>query len=163
MVGRPQRYGQYELQFFDANSNSDADLGDEDGNGQIVGDEDDEELGTGPAAFAAGVPHQELYLIKKNATIPERLILRWTVTRDPNAPASATCASSATGAVTGSGCLGRLEMLRLVGRDYGTAHSGSVASSGRYDGKTDTWQCRSDFYCAGSENTPVGTGSSFDS
>lgn len=44
MVGQPQRYGQYELQFFDANSNSDADGGDEDNNGQIVGDEDDDEL-----------------------------------------------------------------------------------------------------------------------
>lgn len=43
------------------------------------------------------------------------------------------------------------------------AHSGSVASAGRYDGKIDTWQCRHDFYCAGKENTPVGTGSSFDS
>ena len=43
MVG-PQRYGQYALQFFDANANTDADLGDEDGNGVIVGDEDDEEL-----------------------------------------------------------------------------------------------------------------------
>lgn len=106
---------------------------------------------------------KELYLIRKNAAIPERLALRWTVSLDPNAPASATCTASATGAVTGSGCLGRLEMLRLVGRDYGLAHSGSIASGGRYDGRIDTWQCRSDFYCAGKENTPVGTGSSFDS
>lgn len=161
MVG-PQRYGEYALQFFDANSNADSDGGDEDGNGATTGDEDDEELGMGPAAFQAGAPQQELYLIKKNAAIPERLALRWSVTRDPDAPATATCSASSTGAVTGSGCIGRLEMLRLVGRDYGISHSGSVASAGRYDGKIDTWQCRSDFYCAGKENTPVGTGSSFD-
>lgn len=43
MVG-PQRYGEYALQFFDANSNADADGGDEDGNGVIAGDDDDEEL-----------------------------------------------------------------------------------------------------------------------
>lgn len=43
MVG-PQRYGEYALQFFDANSNADADGGDEDGNVAIAGDDDDEEL-----------------------------------------------------------------------------------------------------------------------
>ena len=32
----PQRYGEYALQFFDANSNADADGGDEDGNGSIA-------------------------------------------------------------------------------------------------------------------------------
>lgn len=157
----PQRYGQYALQFFDANSNADADGGNEDGIGTIVGDEDDEDLGSGPAAFEPGALLKELYLIKKNGAVPERLILRWNVITDPNAPSGYSCSVSGTGVATGSGCLGRLEMLRLVGRDYGLSHSGAAASSDRYDGKTDTWECRSDFYCAGRENTPVGAGDSY--
>lgn len=161
-AGKPQRYGEYALQSFDANINADDDGGDEDGNGSILGDEDDEELGAGPAAFVPGMPLRELYLVKKNGAVPERLILRWSVSRDPNAPTAATCSATSTGAMTGSGCLGHLEMLRLVGRDYGISHSGAVLSAGRYDGKIDTWECRSDFYCAGAENTPVGTGSTFD-
>jgi len=157
----PQRYGEYALQFFDANSNADGDGGDEDGNGAIAGDDDDEDLGMGPGAFEPGAQLKELYLTKKNGTTPERLILRWNVITDPKAPAGYACSVSGTGAATGSGCLGRLEMLRLVGRDYGISHSGAIASAGRFDGKIDTWECRSDFYCAGAENTPVGNGDSF--
>lgn len=163
MEGSPQRYGQYALQFFDANANANGDSGDEDGDGRVTGDDDDEELGAGPSAFSPGQPFRELYLIKKNVAVPERLVLRWVVTADPDRPAGADCVGNADGSVTGSGCIGRLEMLRLVGRDYGIAHSGSVASSGRFDGKIDTWECRSDFHCAGNQNTPVGSGSSFDS
>jgi hypothetical protein len=40
-----QRYGQYSFQFIDYNSNYDADGGDENGDGEIVGDDDDEYLG----------------------------------------------------------------------------------------------------------------------
>ncbi len=157
--GRLQRYGQYAAQFVDANANADADPepGDEDGNGAVLGDNDDEDLGIGPAAFPAGTPLTELYLIKTATAVPERLALRRTVVRDPNAPATASC-DLANG--TGSGCLGRLEMLRLVGRDYGMAHTGSVAtpSPGRFDGAIDTWECRGDFRCFGPENTPTGSG-----
>lgn len=42
----PQRYGEYALQFTDANANADNDGGDEDGNGSITGDDDDEDLGS---------------------------------------------------------------------------------------------------------------------
>lgn len=159
--GKPQRYGQYALQFVDYNSNADGDGGDENGDGALSNDEDDEDLGMGPAAFEAGTALKELYLIKKRSATPERLILRWNVAPDPNRGSGSTCTVSATGAATGGGCLGRLEMLRLVGRDYGFSHSGAVASAGSFDGRIDTWECRSDFYCAGNENTPVGTGSSF--
>ncbi len=86
MTGMPQRYGQYALQFFDANANANGDLGDENGDGRSTGDDDDEELGAGPAAFVPGEPLRELYLIKKNSAVPERLILRWVVAADPNRP-----------------------------------------------------------------------------
>lgn len=52
-------------------------------------------------------------------------------------------------------------MLKLVGKDFGLNHSGTTPSTGSFDGKIDTWQCVSDFYCAGPENTPVGAGSTF--
>ena len=45
MSGVPQRYGQYVLQFFDANGNADGDAGDEDADGTKTGDDDDDELG----------------------------------------------------------------------------------------------------------------------
>ncbi len=58
----------------------------------------------------------------------------------------------------GSGCLGNIQILRLVGRDLGLSHSGAVATStGRYDGLIDTWECREDFACNGSNNLPNGT------
>jgi hypothetical protein len=152
-TGKPQRYGEYARQFANYNSDSDPDLGDSDGNGNIMGDSDDEDLGTGPVAFPAGTPMKELYLVKKNGAVPERLILRRTVVADPAAPAGAIC-DIATG--SGAGCLGRLEMLRLVGRDYGEDHDGSASSKGAFDGVTDTWECRSDFRCLGPDNTPTG-------
>lgn len=48
----------------------------------------------------------------------------------------------------GSGCLGNIEMLKLVGKDVGMLHTGaSVLSVGRYDGVIDTWECHPDFSC----------------
>jgi hypothetical protein len=91
----PQQYGQYALQYFDANANIDGDGGDEDGDGKITGDEDDEDLGSGPAAFPYGAALRELYLIKKGGTAPERLVLRWNVITDPDAPMGFGCSVSA--------------------------------------------------------------------
>lgn len=39
-----QRYGEYKLQFTDYNGNRDNDKGDEDGDGSVVGDDDDVNL-----------------------------------------------------------------------------------------------------------------------
>lgn len=44
----------------------------------------------------------------------------------------------------------------MVARDFGISHNPGDPSFGLYDGKIDTWQCRSDFKCAGSESTPTG-------
>ena len=49
-------------------------------------------------------------------------------------------------------------MLKLVGFDLGMAHSGSVVSTGRYDGVVDTWKCPQEFRCLGPESVPTGTG-----
>lgn len=96
---------------------------------------------------------KELYLIKTGAK-PERLFFRWNIKQDPHAPTGVTC--DFTNA-TGSGCLGNIQILRLVGRDLGIEHSSTVNSARKYDGTIDTWECRSDFNCLGKNNLPSGS------
>ena len=89
-AGKHQRYGEYTLQFTDYNKFGTASCetalpGDQDCNGNIVGDDDDEDLGLGPTAMSGGVV-AELYLIRKSQTTPERRIFRLLVERDPDAP-----------------------------------------------------------------------------
>ncbi|MDD2892068.1 MAG: prepilin-type N-terminal cleavage/methylation domain-containing protein [Candidatus Gracilibacteria bacterium] len=148
LVGnQKQRYGQYRQQFIDYNSNANGDGGDENGDGKIQGDDDDEDLGVGPIVLTGGVGMKELYLLKKGIT-PERTYFRWTLKLDPNAPPGASCETS--GVHMGSGeCLGNIQLLNLVGKDLGLSHSGAINSDGRYDGIIDTWECREDFYCPG--------------
>jgi hypothetical protein len=81
--GTYQRYGQYYNQFTDYNGNGDSDLGDEDGDGNIVGDDDDFAIGDAPSVLS-GVT-TELYLINKNQKT--RTFFRWNIKQDPNAPA----------------------------------------------------------------------------
>ncbi|MDD2916886.1 MAG: prepilin-type N-terminal cleavage/methylation domain-containing protein, partial [Candidatus Gracilibacteria bacterium] len=119
LSGLTQRYGEYRQQFIDYNTNANYDsgglLGDEDGNGNIRGDDDDEDLGMGPTAFTGGVGMTELYLLKKGPQ-SERTYFRWILKDDPNKPTGATCNFSNG---TGTGCLGNIQILRLVGRDLG--------------------------------------------
>ncbi len=132
-----QRFGQYKYQFIDYNGNANADgwiPGDEDGNGLIQWDEDDVDQWEGPTIFDENV--RELYLY--NPTKKERIFFRWNVGLDPNRPTGATCTGT-----TGSGCLWNIEILKLVGKDYGDQHDGS--SSGSYDGVIDTWVCHKDW------------------
>lgn len=155
-AGNMQRYGQYGLQFTDFNSpgNDDTQLcanknpsipgmpvGDEDCDGNITRDSDDESLGLWPVVFIQNTAIPELYLIKKNSSNPTRTLIRLKVERDPDAPPSALC-DTQTG--TGAGCIGRLQMLRLIGRDLGASHGSGSRS---YDGRIDTWECQPDFPC----------------
>ena len=57
---------------------------------------------------------------------------------------------------TGTGCLGNIQVLKMVGKDYGMSHSGAVSSSGKYDGIIDTWECHPDYHCTGADNLPTG-------
>lgn len=153
-AGAMQRYGQYRLQFTDYNSRGSNDtatclaqlkpgmpIGDQNCDGKIAGDADDESLGLGPIAFPKNTALPEVYLIDKTGSNPTRLILRLLIERDPDAPSVAPC-DTVTG--TGTGCIGRLQMLRLIGRDLGTTHG---VSSTSYDGTIDTWECAPDFPC----------------
>jgi len=72
----------------------------------------------------------ELYLIKKTELPHERLFFRLNVIKD--AGNTVNC----NGSTTSSGCIGNLQMLRLVGSDSNN------------DGKTDSWNCNKD-YCTG--------------
>ena len=63
---------------------------------------------------------------------------------------------------TGSGCLGNVEMLRLVGKDIGMKHDSTGTTA--FDGNIDTWICHPDWSCTGpnvsaTERLPSGTGS----
>lgn len=152
-----QRYGQYRQQFIDYNSNANYDsgglLGDENGDGNIRWDDDDEDLGMGPSAFTGGTSMKELYLIKKWSK-SERTYFRWTLKTDTNGPAGAIC-DFITG--TGTGCLGNIQILKLVGRDLGLSHTWeTITSTGRYDGIIDTWECHADYNCTGPDNLPTG-------
>lgn len=150
-VGNYQRYGEYRQQFIDYNSNANGDGGDEDGNGNILWDDDDLDLGTGPSAFTGGMGAKELYLIKKWPK-SERTYFRWILKTDPNGPTGAICDFTNW---TGTGCLGNIQILKLVGKDLGVSHTGSSYSTGQYDGVIDTWECHPDYYCP-SSNLPTG-------
>lgn len=134
-----QRYGQYELQFWDYNYNHDDDLGDENGDGSIIGDEDDRNLLNGPTAFSGNTGETpELYLIDKNQNT--RTFFRWNIIPDPNAPRGSLCSIDANG-MPSDGCLGNIQVLKTRGYDLGLAHQGT--GTGAFDGKIDTWVCDS--------------------
>ncbi|MCK9272381.1 prepilin-type N-terminal cleavage/methylation domain-containing protein [Candidatus Gracilibacteria bacterium] len=153
MSGTPQRFGEYAFQFIDYNSNMNSDLGDEDGDGNIRGDDDDENLGSGPEAFS-GTQVKELYFIK-NGIKKERLYFRLNYKLDPDAPPGSSCTSLSGGIMSGSGCLGNIQMLKLIGKDLGLSHTGTTNA----DGIIDTWTCDSDYNCTGSNNLPTGANS----
>ncbi|MDD2871687.1 MAG: prepilin-type N-terminal cleavage/methylation domain-containing protein [Candidatus Gracilibacteria bacterium] len=149
----PQRYGQYSFQFIDYNSNFDDDLGDENNDGFIKGDDDDEYIGDGPEVFASGSTYPELYLISGNKT--ERTLFRWTLTKDDYAPSTSTCGvDSSTNTITGTGCIGTVEYLKLVGKDMGMNHDNT--GNTYLDGVIDTWLVHPDF-AGGSTNVIAGT------
>jgi prepilin-type N-terminal cleavage/methylation domain-containing protein len=146
--GTYQRYGQYVLQYMDYNGNADADgwvPGDEDNDLNISGDEDDKDIGDGPEVISWALT--ELYLIDQEWWT--RTFFRWIVRPDPNAPAWTTCVL--TGTLTGSGCIGNIQVLRLRWVDLGMDHSGTLVSStnGAFDGTIDTWVCHIDWNCMG--------------
>lgn len=155
-----QRYGQYAEQFIDYNSDRDSNLWDENLDGNIRGDEDDFYIWLGPNAFT-GVfdsldPHRvwELYLY--NPILQERTFFRWFVGIDPDAPAWSTC--TGTWVMTWDACLGSLEFLKLLWRDWGNDHDVATldADATQSDGKIDTWIIHPDFL---SNATPVVAGS----
>lgn len=142
--GTYQRYGQFALQFIDYNENKNDDVGNEDrdGSGNIMGDDDDKNLWMGPDPIGTGA-YKELYLIKKNERGKyERLMIRWYVKQDPDVLYGATCDFSGP-SPTGSGCLWNVQILRLMGEDFGLTHDGNGNTA--YDGKIDTWFCHIDW------------------
>lgn len=158
--GNPHRYGQYERMFIDRNSDADSDGGlfwDEDGDGNLENDADDYFIAIWPTAFS-GSTHpnkvQELYLINKEGD--KRTLFRWTVTADPDAPASATCDVAINPEnPSWNGCLWTIEFLKLDGFDYGYDHNpwAQNATDYQWDGKVDTWLIDEDFTPGNS--TPV--------
>lgn len=152
-----QRYTQYLRQFIDRNSDNDTDGWDENGDGSIVNDADDFYIGIWPDAFVWTTdPNRvwELYFISADGD--ERTYFRWNVGTDPDAPASATiCDFTNPEEPTWESCLGTLEFLKLVGRDYGYDHNSATqdTNGSQWDGIIDTWLIHSDF--TSDASTPV--------
>lgn len=132
-TGWPQRYGQYVFQFIDHNSNENADGWDEDGDGNMRGDDDDENLWFGPIVFTGGENVREIYLISGDKK--HRTFFRWNWKTDLNKPSTSSCDST----IFGTGCLGTLEFLKLVGKDWWVNHNSWAVSTGSFDGIIDTW------------------------
>ncbi len=141
----PQRYGQYSFQFIDYNSNYDDDLWDEDGDGNIIWDDDDEYVWEWPAWFVSWINVKELYLISWDKT--RRTYFRWTVKEDPYATwSSLNCNFGTWEFPTWSGCLWTIEFLKLDWKDWWMDHSTwSTASWTLYDWVIDTWLINENF------------------
>ena len=159
----PQRYGQYAAQFIDYNSDFDNDtaqcagagpLGDEDCNGEFIGDDDDVFLWQGPSVFAVNSNIHELYLISGDKQT--RTYFRWNVWEDPDRPTTETCDFSDQSNPVWDGCLGTIEFIVLDGRDWWDDHDEATvdANGSQYDGTIDTWIVNSRF--SGNDTTIAG-------
>jgi prepilin-type N-terminal cleavage/methylation domain-containing protein len=135
--GSYQRYGEYLLQYTDYNGNADGDAGDEDGNGSIIDDEDDKEIGNGPTVLSGSTP--ELYLI--NPIDKTRAYFRYIVRQDPGTATGCVI----TAWVPEEGCMGNVQILRMQGLDIGYGHSGVTSDTWAFDGKIDTWMLHPDW------------------
>lgn len=146
-----QRYGQYELQFIDRNSDGDSDGWDEDGINWIIWDDDDLFLGIGPAAFSGSTDVNkvwELYLISNDGR--ERTFFRWNVFEETSwfVPTGANCdLTTDPERPVGDACQGTIEILKLVWEDYWLDHlPWSVDSDGsQWDGRIDSWFVHPDY------------------
>lgn len=147
--GSYQRYGQYLAQFTDYNGNFDSDLGDENGDGSIVGDDDDRAIGDTLAIWTGAM--RELYLINRDQKT--RTYFRWVIRQDPNIPIGGPACSvgmlSGQIVMTSTGCVGNVQVLRLRWYDVGLTHGGWNIDKTAYDGAIDTWVCQKDWICGG--------------
>jgi prepilin-type N-terminal cleavage/methylation domain-containing protein len=153
LVGSPlnfswasQRYGEYLAQFTDYNGNIDDEDGD--ASGSIIGDDDDRLTGDVPDVFTGAV--QELYLINKWAKT--RTYFRWNIAQDPNNLAISCFPIPMTASwklLTGSGCVGNIQVLKTKWLDFGFTHSGVTTDRTAYDGIIDTWACVEKTQCTG--------------
>lgn len=139
LVTWQQRYGQYSFQFIDYNSNYDDDLWDEDWDGNIIWDDDDENLWLWPIPFTSWSDVKELYLIswdKKNRTF-----VRWNVIRDDKAPTSQTCSINWTNVITWDWCRWTIEFIKLEWVDWWSDHNISTTDANftQNDWIIDTW------------------------
>ena len=135
-----QRYWEYSFQFIDYNSNYDGDFWDEDGDWNVIWDDDDEYLWNWPEAFSWGIDLTELYLISWNKK--ERTIFRWNVIQDPDSPNTCTIATS-TNIISWDGCIWNIEYLKLEWKDMWMDHSWSWSNT-FLDWVIDTWYINKD-------------------
>ena len=137
---KQQRYWEYSFQFIDYNSNYDSDFWDEDGDWNVIWDDDDEYLWNWPEAFSWGIDLTELYLISWNKK--ERTIFRWNVVQDPDSLNTCIIATS-TNIISWDGCIWNIEYLKLEWKDMWMDHSWSWSNT-FLDWVIDTWYIDND-------------------
>lgn len=132
-----QRYWQYSYQFVDYNSNFDSDSWDEDGDWNLVWDDDDEFLWDWPIAFSWWLDVKELYLISWDKKT--RTYIRWNVSVDPDKPVSETCTIDSSNVITWDWCRWTVEFLKLEWVDWWLDHDDTISDITQNDWLIDTW------------------------
>lgn len=136
LVWNYQRFWEYYYQFIDYNSNKDNDNWDEDGDSNMIWDDDDEIMWEWPSVFTWWKNTHELYLI--NLISKKRTFFRWNVINDPNKPSSvADCDFSDQSNPTWSWCLWNIQFLKLDWEDWWFSHNKTW--TWLYDWQIDTW------------------------
>jgi hypothetical protein len=117
-------------------------LGDHDGDGNIIWDDDDENLGFWPSVFEFGTPLKELYLISWDKR--RRTIFRWNIKQDENAPPSLSCEPDNW---VFDACIWTIEFLRLTWEDWWMDHINNSKDWDwtEYDWVIDTWRIDTQF------------------
>lgn len=139
VIWKPQRFWQYSFQFVDYNSNINNDfwlIWDENADGNIVWDDDDENIWIWPEVITSSGKVQELYLISWDKKT--RTFFRWAVYDDPNKPNTASwCDFSNQSSPEWDWCLWTIEFLKTNLKDWWVDHNKSW--QWLFDWTPETW------------------------
>lgn len=150
-----QRYWEYSFQYVDYNSNYDSDFWDEDGDLEIIWDDDDEYLWDWPLVFNHWEELAELYLISGDKRT--RTIFRWNIEDDTDGPPVACTQVWITNSYTWS-CRWTIEYVVLEWKDRWMDHDLVSSDSTQSDWVIDTWLINNNF----DQGWSVAWSSSFD-
>lgn len=152
----PQRYWQYSFQFIDYNSNADDDGWDEDGDWNIIWDDDDKHLWRWPEVFDSGSDVKELYLLSWDKKT--RTFFRWYIKKDEYVKDDTKdCESELTkdsnwywipkSTDKFQYCRWTIQFLQLEGKDWWMDHNSNNIDDDKTqnDWVVDTWVIASNF------------------
>lgn len=153
-IWSPQRYWQYSFQFIDYNSDADNDKWDENGDKNIMRDDDDKHLWNWPVLYWIWNDLKELYLLSWDKKT--RTLIRWNIKQDDFAKtrnSSFTCDHrlksdySPLNPINFTYCLWTIEYLQLEWKDWWMDHNSQNIDSdwSQNDWVIDTWLIAKNF------------------